>query len=101
MPSPREQPPSPANRRRRQEVMPGGWLWLLILAMLVGVLWFTMSINNASQIPYSEFLKLVEEHQFATVDIVGNSLITGELKESPEKLKLPSDLKISSKLVAA
>src|ERR1700740_3690936 len=89
MPSPREQPPSPGNRRRRQEVMPGGWLWLLILMLLVGVLYFTMGFGNAGQIQISDFMKLVEDHQVSRVLIMGSNRIVGELKDNA---KVPADL---------
>ena len=41
MPSPREQPPSgpgrngPGRGRRRQEAMPGGWVWVMLLVLAV------------------------------------------------------------------
>src|SRR5436190_1835554 len=103
MPSPREQPPTPGNRRRRQDAMPGGWLWLLILILLVGVLYFAMGIGNGSQIGYSDFMSLVEQHQVDTVQIVGNR-IEGELKENPkDNPKLSDKLKgqIRGKVISA
>jgi cell division protease FtsH len=86
MPAPREQPPTPGNRRRRQDVMPGGWLWLLILVLLVGVLWFTMGFGNTGQIDLSDFMDLVKDHQVNRVVILGSNRIVGELKDNA---KLP------------
>ena len=53
------------TRRRRQDVMPGGWLWLLILILLVGVLYFTMGFGNAGQvaISYKIYRCWVSEYQ--------------------------------------
>ena len=41
MPSPREQPPQ-NRQRRRQDTMPGGWLWIVILFLIAGVMYFTL-----------------------------------------------------------
>jgi len=80
--------------------MPGGWLWLLILILLVGVLYFAMGIGSGNQIPYSEFMKLVDEHQVTMVQIVGTNRIEGELIDKP---KLPPDLEkqIRGKVISA
>jgi cell division protease FtsH len=76
--------------------MPGGWLWLLILILLVGVLWFTMGFGNPGQIQYSDFMKLAEDHLFTSVTYVnGSDRLVGELDEDKlkDEAKLPADVK--------
>ncbi len=91
MPSPREQP-SPPRNRRRQETMPGGWLWIAILLLLVGVIVFTLSSNNAGLIGYSEFMTLAKD-KFANVIIKKTSQrAVGEFKKGAED-NLPDDIK--------
>jgi cell division protease FtsH len=65
MPSPREQP-SPRNRRR-QDAMPGGWLWIVVLLLLGVVMWITLGGANYSTIDYSDFLELVRKHKVSKV----------------------------------
>ena len=88
MPSPREQP-SPNNRRRRPDVMPGGWLWLVILVLLVGILWMALGIGGGNTISYDQFINLVEEGKVAKIVAVGKgnetATIQGELKEGVKK----------------
>jgi cell division protease FtsH len=80
--------------------MPGGWLWLLILLLLVGVVYFAMGFGNGSQIGYSDFMDLVDKHQFSMVQIVGTNRIEGELNEDA---KVPEALQkqIRGKVVSA
>jgi cell division protease FtsH len=80
MPPPREQP-SPNKNRRRPEVMPGGWLWLVILVLLVGILWMALGFGSGNEIPYGDFLKLLHAHVITKVTVVGkdNPVIQGEL----------------------
>src|SRR5438128_18290 len=90
MPPPRE-PVNPQNRRRRQESMPGGWLWLVILLLLAGILWFTF-VPTTGTIDYSDFMELAKEKKFDKVIIKGTSRAIGELKES-EVAKLKDEIK--------
>src|SRR5437868_5077360 len=83
MPSPREQPPQ--NRKRRQETMPGGWLWVVILFLLAGVMYFTLGFNSAGIIDYSDFMKLAKKDKFAKVRIKGTSRVVGEFKPGEAK----------------
>src|SRR5262249_45698271 len=69
------------NRRRRQEVMPGGWLWLVVLLMLVGVLYFALGIGQGGLIPYPDFQTLAREGKVKKVRLIGNKLLDGELRE--------------------
>src|SRR5437016_2644643 len=112
MPSPREQPPSNRNRRR-QDTMPGGWLWVVILLLLAGVMYFTLGFNNAGVIDYSEFMNLAKgrvvgkvkvkvngkdvdedkfESQFAKITIKGSTRMVGEIKTG-ELEKIPEAIK--------
>ncbi len=79
MPSPREQPP-PNRSRRRQDTMPGGWLWVAILCLLATVMYFTLGFNNAGILDYSEFMKLAKKDKFAKVTIKGSTRMVGEFK---------------------
>ncbi|MBI3412418.1 MAG: ATP-dependent zinc metalloprotease FtsH [Planctomycetes bacterium] len=69
MPSPREQPP-PGRKGRRQDSMPGGWLWAVILLGLAVALFITFANSSSpGRIPYSEFKKLADDKMFAKVVI--------------------------------
>src|SRR5438094_8008973 len=91
MPPPRE-PLNPQQRgRRRQESMPGGWLWLVVLILLVVVLWFTLA-PTAGTIDYTDFMRLAEEGKFERVILRGTSKAIGEIKEK-EEANLPERIK--------
>jgi cell division protease FtsH len=89
MPPPREQP-SPSNKnRRRPEVMPGGWLWLVILALLVGILYFAL-VPPKNSIEYRDFLTLLQDGYVKSITTVGKDpvQINGEVyKEKIKNLK--------------
>jgi cell division protease FtsH len=90
MPSPREQP-NPNRHRRRQDTMPGGWLWIVILFLIAGVMYFTLGFNSAGVIDYSEFMKLAKD-KFAKVVIRGNTRMVGEFKPG-ELDKVPDNIR--------
>ncbi len=69
--------------------MPGGWLWVMILVLLGGIMYFTLGFSSAGQIDYSVFLKLAEEQKFARVVIRGTRIV-GEFKTG-EADKLADD----------
>jgi cell division protease FtsH len=76
--------------------MPGGWLWLLILVLLVGVLWFTMGFGSPGQIQYSDFMKLAENHYLSSVTYINSSnRMIAELDEDKfkDESKLPDWVK--------
>src|SRR5262249_53516241 len=80
MPPPRE-PVNPQGRRRRQESMPGGWLWLVILVLLFLILYFTLLNPSVANIDYTDFLRLAEQGKFERVVLRGTAKAVGELKE--------------------
>src|SRR5205809_241561 len=57
MPSPREQP-KPERKRRRQDSMPGAWLWTVVMLLLRVVLYITL-LPSVGSLDYSEFVKPV------------------------------------------
>ncbi len=65
MPSPREQP-KPERKSRRQDSMPGGWLWVVVMLLLFVVLYITF-MPSAGALDYSEFIKLVVEKKILKV----------------------------------
>src|SRR5262245_52456840 len=82
MPPPRE-PYNPQNRgRRRQESMPGGWLWLIILLLAFFVLYFTFAHTGGGNIDYTVFLSLAEQGKFKRVILQGENRAIGILNES-------------------
>src|SRR6516225_9765762 len=95
MPSPREQP-RPDRKSRRQDTMPGGWLWVVVLLLLGVVLFITFGFQSASSIDYSDFIKLVEDDKNQPVAKVifseGSTSLTAEFDPSKED-KLPKEIK--------
>ncbi len=78
MPSPREQP-NPRGRRR-QDTMPGGWLWIVVLLLLAAVMWITLGSANTATLDYSDFTKLVKDNKVAKVVFKESShVLAGEL----------------------
>src|SRR5205823_14249627 len=85
MPAPREQP-KPDRKSRRQDTMPGGWLWVVVLLLLGVVLYITFGMQAASSIDYSDFVNLVNEKKVARVTFSeGESSLTAEF--DPEVVK--------------
>src|SRR5262249_46098738 len=66
MPSPRDQS-KPERRARRQDTMPGGWLWIVVLLLLGAVIYITFGFPSTSSLDYSDFVKLVKDHKVARV----------------------------------
>src|SRR5262245_27749106 len=88
MPAPREQP-NPNRNRKRQDTMPGGWLWVVIMLLVGVVLYITFGMSGFSTIDYSDFEKLVAEDQIAKVTFKeGSSSLVAEIK-NPDKLEEP------------
>src|SRR6476659_5963377 len=64
---PRDQPSPPNRSRRRQETMPGGWLWVIVLLLLGIVMWVTVGGPSYGTIDFSDFEKLVKKDQVKKV----------------------------------
>lgn len=92
MPSPREQPP-PGRKGRRQDSMPGGWLWAVILLGLAGALFIAFANSSSpGRIPYSEFKRLADDKLFAKIVIKTDFRMVGEFekgKAEEAELKYP------------
>ncbi|HKI33108.1 MAG TPA: ATP-dependent zinc metalloprotease FtsH [Gemmataceae bacterium] len=58
MPPRSSPPPGGKPRRRPAPVMPGSWIWLVLLAIVLGV-FLVSSFGSTQQVDWSEFLKLV------------------------------------------
>src|SRR5438046_2330209 len=103
---PREQPNPPGKNRRRPDVMPGGWLWLVLLILLVLGLLVMVGFPNATMIEYSEFEDLArqghkkdkDEPNFIIkkVTIIGTDRLEGELRT--EGYTLDPETQIGKKL---
>jgi cell division protease FtsH len=96
MPSPREQP-KPERKSRRQDTMPGGWLWVVVLLLLAVVLYVTFGLPPASSIDYSDFVKLVtaeKENKVITKVTFseGSTSLTAEFDPNKEET-LPKEIR--------
>ena len=58
MPPRSSPPPAGKPRRRPAPVMPGSWIWLVVLALIIGLMIFN-SLSTTPQVDFSDFLKLV------------------------------------------
>src|SRR5438874_170754 len=84
---PRQPSPNRSARRRPGPMMPGGWMWLVLL---VTVVIFLLTVNGESRtIKISEFNDLVDKGNVERVIIQGSDKVTGEVKDPT---KLPADL---------
>src|SRR6266702_2267418 len=82
---PRQTPPTPPGtpRRRPGPAVPTGWVWLILLAMVLMALWFTAGeAASLSPIDYSDFYKLITDKKISRVTFVGNDKIMGEVKDA-------------------
>src|SRR5215510_4883278 len=85
MPSPRD-PLKTDRKSRRQDTMPGGWLWIVVLLLLTGVLYITFGLPSTSSLDYSDFIKLVKERKVAKVTFSeGASSKVAEFDDSLKK----------------
>ena len=86
---PRQPPPRP-TRRRPSPTLPGGWVWIIVIAVIL-VLWYTAAVGGTPQVKWSDFNKLATDHThpLARIDYYGNSQVEFELKKDA---KLPQDV---------
>jgi cell division protease FtsH len=74
--------------------MPGGWLWLVILLVIIGFLYFTFGLPSAGLVDYTDFMKVAKDGLFTKVTIIGNDRAIGEVnKEKFDKAKLKDEIK--------
>jgi cell division protease FtsH len=79
-------PPSPSNRSPRRRPGPAmpGWLWMVLLASIL-VMLFVFPFDSPPTIDYSEFKALLANKDVTKVTFVGKDHIEGEI--SKEKLQ--------------
>jgi len=74
--------------------MPGGWLWVVILMVLVGILYFTLGLPSAGLVDYPEFMEVAKADVFTKVTIIGSDRAIGDVsKEKLEKAKIRDEIK--------
>jgi len=91
-PNPSKQPP---RRPSLPPGVPGGWIWLLILAGVLILLFFGDRWTKPQNVPYSVFKDQLLRHENVTNVRIGTSTITGDFKDSKP---LPEDLARRSSL---
>src|SRR4051812_4859400 len=88
---PRQPPANPRSPRRRPgPTMPGGWVWLVLLATVV-IMIYLMDRASSPTISYSDFKYLVHHQNVSKLVFVGKERIVGELRKPPDGA-LPEDL---------
>jgi cell division protease FtsH len=87
MPAPRDPNAPPSKNRRRPEVMPGGWLWLVLLIMIVLAFMFFVNSMGGTPLGYSELGELAAAGKTASgnniikkVSFIGTDRLEGELQ---------------------
>ncbi len=88
MPAPRE--PGSPRQRKRPDTMPGGWIWIVVLLVLSGIIITAFGVQAGSQINYGEFLNLAKTDKIEKITIYGDERIVGKLKKDaalPEALQ--------------
>jgi cell division protease FtsH len=77
--------------------MPGGWVWLVLLMVVVGVMLLVGDLNGPPKISDSEFRILITNNQVEKVKFQGD-VATGEIKKSETEKVPPEVEKIKEKL---
>src|SRR5262245_61514498 len=90
---PQAQPPQtpPPSPRRASALLPGGWIALVVLAILA-IVYFTYSPYR--EIEYSQFIDLVNAGQVKKVVLIGNERAEGEVRDPNSQVV--KDLRTSS-----
>src|SRR5262245_23079675 len=92
---------SRSPRRRPGPAMPGGWVWLVFLAIVIGAMFLFEGLTNQQTIKESEFKALLRSGYVAKLVIIGNNRVDGEVRNLdriPDDLRAP--LKGNSKFTA-
>src|SRR5262249_44800714 len=104
MPPSRPTPPPPTGtgkaRRRNGPVMPGSWIWVVMLLFLVGI--FALNtVGTTATLSYSDFLRIVDNEAYsknlAKVYFLGAEKIVGELRDR-DKEKLPEESRLPKEI---
>jgi cell division protease FtsH len=69
--------------------MPGGWVWLVLLATVI-VMLYLVDIGASPAIDYSDLTTLVQQKAVAKVTFLGNDKLVGELKPDAP---IPDDIR--------
>src|SRR5437764_11139340 len=90
---PRPNPPTSGKPRRRPgPVMPGGWIWLVLLLMMLGII--LVSNFPTSYVGIGDLVRLVNDPEQAgnikEITFVGSDRIVTEVFD---REKLPEDIK--------
>jgi cell division protease FtsH len=89
---PQRQPATPRSPRRRQgPAMPGGWIWVVVLGIVLLILLPFAPFAETVTIKWSDFVDLVENKHVANVVILGNETVRGEIKKEDVE-QLPENL---------
>jgi cell division protease FtsH len=72
--------------------LPGGWVWLVLLAMVVVFMLLFDNISSPPPIGESDFRDLIRNDKVAKVTFEGPERVIGQLKELKPEDKLPPDL---------
>lgn len=89
---PPRQPNGPQKnvRKKPAPVMPGGWMWLVLLIAVVMMLFFV--ITDGTQISMSEFIGLIESDNIADAKIHVNDRVVGTVKDRTKE-SIPEDIR--------
>ena len=71
-------PQTPPPAKRMNPLLPGGWIALLIIA-IVAIIYFTYTPYR--EIEYSQFIDLVNKGQVKKIVLIGNDRAEGEVRD--------------------
>lgn len=76
---PADRPPSPPAPRRASPLLPGGWIALAVIGVLVAV--FVLAQQGSKEITFTEYQGLVDAGQVKKLTIVGTDRADGEVRD--------------------
>ncbi len=88
---PRQDPPS-TSPRRSSPILPGTWILLVLLVVLVAAVLFQQFNVTYKTIDYSEFDRLVDTGQVAKLTVVGKERARGEVRDPESEAVAPLKL---------